>query len=126
MSSLLVNRAPLTSGALVQGCLVVNLVRVPEASEWPQIRNEILESIARQRPTGVILVLDQADVLDEKDLTALLRTQTTVRLMGLKLVLSGLRPEVVAAWSLLTELPSQLMGYATVQDAIDAFALHQT
>ena len=111
---------PITSRTMVQHCLLVSLVRVPEAHEWRQVRQEMLDAVAQHAPHGVVLDLAQADVLDEHDLKAILDTRATVRLMGLSMVLCGLRPEVVHAWSRLTHLPTDLLGFAMVQDAIDA------
>lgn len=109
---------PITSCTLVQRCLLVNLIRVPESHEWSQVRGEILDAVARFSPQGVVLELTQIDVLDEHDLKAIVDARTTVRLMGVSMVLCGLRPEVVYAWSRLTTLPTDLLGFSVVEDAI--------
>lgn len=109
----------LTSRTLVGGQLLVSLIRVPEAHEWAQVRSEILSFLSEQNVVGVILDLAQADILDEFDFKEILNTRSTVQLMGLSMVLTGLRPEVVYAWTRMVDLPSDLIGFASVQDALD-------
>jgi len=111
-------RSNLTSRTHVGGMLLVSLVRVPEPDEWSALRQEVLNTLQAHRVNGVVMDLDQAEVLDDVDLKELLHTRATIRLMGLEMVMSGLRPEVVHAWVRMTEVPPGLEAHATVEDAI--------
>ena len=113
-------QSTLTSLSLLGGQLLVNLTRVPEAHEWSQLRAELLTHLDSGRVSGVILDLAQAEILDELDLKEVLATRSTIQLMGLPMVLCGLQPAVVHAWTRSVDLPADLVGYASVQDALEA------
>jgi len=91
----------MTSGIPIQpvhdGVVVASLQTDLEPSVLAAFQTELLEHITAHRASGVVLDASGVAILDLDDANALLSTLDMAAVMGVRPVLVGLRPGVVAA-----------------------------
>ena len=85
-----------------------------------QFRKDLLEKLHSTRAKGVIIELSGVSIMDFGDFSMLRSTVDMVKVMGVPVVIAGLKPGVVAA---LVELDADTSGLNTVLNLDAAFRL---
>jgi len=104
---------------LSNGCLVVS-IQVDLAPEtMNDLRKQLLEKVKDTGATAVIFDMSGMDIIDDREFEDLKQTIKMLHLMGVRSVLSGLKPAIISA---LTALDVDLQG---VNGAMDLDQAHQ-
>ena len=104
----------------VNRCLIATIqIELYEAA-LASFREDLLNSVQASDIDAVILDVSAIDVMDAHDFEALRRTAATVKLMGVKAIVVGLRPGIA---STLVDMDVSLEGLTTTLTVADAFLL---
>ena len=93
--------------------LIATLDRETDASSLRESGQAIGRDVHRHHDRSVVLDFGAVEILDSADAAELVRVDRTLRLIGARVVIAGLRPEVVAA---LTIAGTELGGLDCVLD----------
>ncbi len=74
--------------------LVMPLVGTIDSARAQQVMEALLEGIAEERATSVIMDITGVSVVDTQVANALLRAAQAAQLLGTQVILSGIRPEI--------------------------------
>ncbi len=83
--------------SLFGDCLVASVQSDLDAAGIGALRTALLDSVRQRQPRGVVIDVSALDLLDAYDFDALRRTMAMVELLGVRAVLVGLSPIIVAA-----------------------------
>jgi rsbT antagonist protein RsbS len=83
--------------SLFGDCLVASVQSDLDAAGMGALRTALLDSVRQAQPRGVVIDVSALDLLDAYDFDALRRTMAMVELLGVRAVLVGLSPIIVAA-----------------------------
>ncbi len=83
--------------SLFGDCLVASVQSDLDAAGMGALRTALLDSVRQRQPRGVVIDVSALDLLDAYDFDALRRTMAMVELLGVRAVLVGLSPIIVAA-----------------------------
>ncbi len=78
-------------------CLVASVQSDLDKAGMRAFRTSLLDSVRRSQPRGVVIDVSALDLLDAYDFEALRSTMAMVELLGVRAVLVGLSPIIVAA-----------------------------
>lgn len=80
--------------AISERLLVMPLVGTLDSRRAQQVIDSLLEGVARRRASAVILDITGVNLVDSQVADALMRAAQAVRLLGARVILTGIRPEV--------------------------------
>jgi rsbT antagonist protein RsbS len=83
--------------SLFGDCLVASVQSDLDEAGMGALRTSLLDSVRQRQPRGVVIDVSALDLLDAYDFEALRRTMAMVELLGVRAVLVGLSPIIVAA-----------------------------
>lgn len=95
---------------LNQGCLIATLQLWSDARVLERFRADLLERLKTSEAKRVVIDLSSVDMLDAEDFGSIKRTVDMAVLLGVRVVLAGIRPGVAAS---LVELPIDLGNVKT-------------
>lgn len=98
--------------------LVMPLIGAIDSQRAQQIMEELLQGVANQRVDLVILDITGVPIVDTHVANMLLQTTQAVRLLGARLILTGIRPEVAQTIVGLALDFSSIETYSTLQAGI--------
>ncbi len=102
---------------VIAGVLLVPLVGALGRDRTESLASRVLGAIEQNTCRTLVFDLTSVAVMDEQDVAALLRIARAAQLMGVRIVIVGIGPEVVQHIVAL-ELPIHLTTYATLEQAI--------
>jgi rsbT antagonist protein RsbS len=107
---------------LFRGCLVATLQVDLTPAVLERFQRDLLARLAATRAVRVIFDCSGIEVLDPEEFSGLRRVEAMARLLGARVVLTGLRPGVVSA---LIALGVETDGLLTALSLDDAFDLYE-
>ncbi len=105
---------------LAHGVLAMPLIGPIDAQRSEQMLTELLQGVAKGGVTTVILDVTGVETIDAQAADAVIRAAQAVRLLGARVLMTGIRPSMAHA---LVQLGVELRGidtYATLQSGIAA------
>ena len=103
---------------IAQNCVVASIQIDLTQELWQQLRQDLLEKLHTSKASGVIIDVSGLEIIDLTDFTELRNLIAMVAMMGVKTVISGLKPGVISA---LVDLDANIDGINAVLNLDDAF-----
>ncbi len=101
-----------------EGTLVLPLIGAFDTQRLRDLTYVLLESVERSRAQQVLIDLTGVDLIDEQQVGLLLRSTRAVELLGAKVTLVGIRPELAQALVAQGSSLDTIQSAATLQEAI--------
>jgi rsbT antagonist protein RsbS len=106
---------------LFRGCLVATLQVDLTPAVLDRFQKDLLGQLATNRATRAIFDCSGLEIMDPEEFEGLRRVAAMARLLGVRVVLAGLRPGVVGA---LIAMDVETGGLLTALTLDDAFSVH--
>ncbi len=103
-----------------QNCVIASIQIDLTPELWQQLHQDLLEKLHTSKAKGVIIDVSGLEIIDLTDFTELRNLIAMVAMMGVKTVISGLKPGVISA---LVDLDADIDGINAVLNLDDAFVL---
>lgn len=110
---------------VLPGVLVLPIIGALDAQRSAQIEAQTLVSVVEQRASVVIFDVTGLAIMDVPVANALARTSAALRLLGARVILVGIRPEVAQTLSTLGLTFQQITSYADLEEAVQTLASAQ-
>lgn len=107
---------------VLTGVLVLPVIGALDAERAAVLEHHVLTTVESQRTHAVIFDVTGLAVMDVPVADALLRTAAALRLLGARVILVGIRPEVAQTLTMIGRSFQQIETYANLQEAVQMLA----
>jgi len=107
---------------ILEGVVAMPLIGAIDSARAQQIMETLLEGIGEKRASIAILDITGVRVVDTQVANALIRTAQAAQLLGARVILTGITPEVAQTLVQLGVNLSSVLAHSTLQSGI-AYAL---
>jgi rsbT co-antagonist protein RsbR len=107
---------------ILTGVLVLPVIGTLDAERAAVLEHYVLKTVESQRAHAVIFDVTGLAVMDVPVADALLRTAAALRLLGARVILVGIRPEVAQTLTMIGRSFQQIVTYANLQEAVQTLA----